>query len=61
VVGSGPKFLSTLASLLQVEKDEDIQAAVDSIDDPVGYLYRFAQPSSILGRRDAKKRMEDAP
>ncbi len=25
VVGSGPKFLSTLTSLLQVEKDEDIR------------------------------------
>lgn len=59
VVGSGPKFLSTLTSLLQVEKDEDIEEAIDSIDDPAGYLYRFAQPSSILGRRSAKKNMED--
>lgn len=59
VVGSGPKFLSTLTSLLQVEKDEDIEEAIDSIDDPAGYLYRFTQPSSILGRRDSKKDMED--
>jgi F420-non-reducing hydrogenase small subunit len=59
VVGSGPKFLSTLASLLQVDNDEGIREAIDSIDDPAGYLYRFAQPSSILGRRSAKKRMED--
>lgn len=60
VVGSGPKFLSSLASLLRVDKDEDIKKAVDSIDDPAGYLYRFAQAASILGRRSAKKRMEDS-
>ena len=59
VVGSGPKFLSTLTSLITVEKDEDIEEAIDSIDDPAGYLYRFTQPSSILGKRSAKKHMED--
>jgi F420-non-reducing hydrogenase small subunit len=59
VVGSGPKFLSTLTSLIMVEKDEDIEDAIDSIDDPAGYLYRFAQPASILGKRSAKKHMED--
>ena len=59
VVGSGPKFLSTLTSLIMVEKDEDIEDAIDSIDDPAGYLYRFTQPSSILGKRSAKKHMED--
>jgi F420-non-reducing hydrogenase small subunit len=61
VVGSGPKFLSSLASLLVVERDDEIKEAIDSIDDPVGYLYRFSQPSSILGRRSAKKSMEDSP
>jgi F420-non-reducing hydrogenase small subunit len=59
VVGSGPKFLSTLASLLVVDRDDEIQEAVDSFDDPVGYLYRFTQPSSILGRKSVKKIMED--
>jgi F420-non-reducing hydrogenase small subunit len=59
VVGTGPKFLSTLTSLLQVEKDEDIEEAIDSIVDPAGYLYRFAQPSSILGKRSAKKELEE--
>jgi F420-non-reducing hydrogenase small subunit len=59
VVGSGPKFISTLASLLLVEKDEDIEEAIDSIDDPAGYLYRFTQPSCILGRRSHKIDMED--
>ncbi|MFC1838117.1 oxidoreductase [Thermodesulfobacteriota bacterium] len=59
VAGSGPKFLSTLTSLITVEKDEDVEEAIDSIDDPAGYLYRFTQPSSILGKRSTKKRMED--
>ncbi|MDY7038086.1 MAG: oxidoreductase [Thermodesulfobacteriota bacterium] len=59
VMGSGPKFLSTLTSLITVEKDEDIDEAINSIDDPAGYLYRFAQASSILGKRSPKKRMED--
>lgn len=59
VVGSGPKFLSTLTSLITVEKDEDIEEAIDSIDDPAGYLYRFTQPSSILGKRRAKKHKEN--
>ena len=59
VVGSGPKFLSTLTSLITVEKDEDIEEAIDSIDDPAGYLYRFTQPSSILGKRSSKKDLED--
>jgi F420-non-reducing hydrogenase small subunit len=61
VEGSGPKFLSSLASLLVVERDDEIKTAIDSIDDPVGYLYRFAQASSILGRKSAKKSREDSP
>jgi F420-non-reducing hydrogenase small subunit len=61
VEGSGPKFLSSLASLLVVERDDEIKAAIDSIDDPVGYLYRFAQASSILGRKSAKKGKEELP
>jgi F420-non-reducing hydrogenase small subunit len=59
IAGFSPKYLSTLTSLIQVEKDEDIEKAVDSIDDPAGLLYRFTQPSSILGRRSPKKDMEE--
>ena len=58
VVESAPKFLSTLTSLLNVERDDEIREAIDSIDDPVGYLYRFSQPSSILGQRSLRKDME---
>lgn len=59
VVESAPKFLSTLSSLLIVERDDEIKEAIDSIDDPVGYLYRFSQPSSILGQKNARKGLEN--
>ncbi|MBI5443657.1 MAG: oxidoreductase [Deltaproteobacteria bacterium] len=47
VEDAGAKFLSALTSLCMVE------AVARSIDDPVGYLYRFTQPSSILGKTKA--------
>ncbi len=47
VADGGAKFLSALSSLCAVE------AVARSIDDPVGYLYRFTQPSSILGETKA--------
>ncbi len=59
VEDSGAKFLSAIASLLKVEKDEDIKPVVDSFVDPAGYCYRFTQPSSILGRKKGEKNQED--
>ncbi len=59
VVGAEPKFLSALASLLVVERDDEIKEAIDSFDDPVGYLYRFTQPSSILGQKRIRSSTED--
>jgi F420-non-reducing hydrogenase small subunit len=60
VSDAGAKFLSALASLLKVEKDEDIRQIVESIVDPAGYFYRFTQPSSTLGQRKKSRRSEDA-
>jgi hypothetical protein len=48
---AGGKFISSLASLVQAEKGEDIERMVDSMDDPAGYLYRFSQAVSILGNK----------
>jgi F420-non-reducing hydrogenase small subunit len=59
VVGQGPKYLSTLTSLIKAEKDEDIKEVIDSIDDPAGYFYRFTQPASILGQRRIEKHGEE--
>jgi F420-non-reducing hydrogenase small subunit len=59
VVGQGPRFLSTLTSLIKAEKDEDIQEIIDSIDDPAGFFYRFSEPLSILGRKRIEKNGEE--
>ncbi|OGP57970.1 MAG: oxidoreductase [Deltaproteobacteria bacterium RBG_13_52_11b] len=55
VEDAGAKYLSAVASLLKVERDEDIKPIVDSIVDPAGCFYRFTQPSSILGKKKAEK------
>ncbi len=55
VIGQGPKYLSTLTSLIKAERDEDIKEIIDSIDDPAGYFYRFTQPASILGQQVLEK------
>ncbi len=53
VTDSGSRYLSALASLLKAETDEDAKMMVDSIVDPAGYLYRFTQPSSLIGKIQA--------
>ena len=55
VEDSGAKFVSALASILDVQNDDDIARVADQILDPVGYSYRFALPSSILQRKVAKE------
>jgi len=56
VVDSGAKFVSALASILDVQSDEDIERIANEIMDPVGYSYRFALPSSILQRKTGKNK-----
>jgi F420-non-reducing hydrogenase small subunit len=48
VVDSGAKFVSALASILDVQDEDEIAAIVDQIADPAGYFYRFSLPVSIL-------------
>jgi F420-non-reducing hydrogenase small subunit len=54
VVDSGAKFVSALASILDVQSDEDIERITNEIMDPVGYSYRFGLPASILQRKTSK-------
>jgi len=54
VVDSGAKFVSALASILDVQSDEDIERIANEIMDPVGYSYRFSLPASILQRKTSK-------
>ena len=51
VEDSGAKFLSAFASLVRATTDEQVQAIMEKFCDPVGYLYRFTQPTSTLGKR----------
>jgi len=51
VADAGPKFLSALASMLDVEDDKEMKELIDKIDDPAGYLYRFSLPVSTLVKK----------
>jgi F420-non-reducing hydrogenase small subunit len=51
VEDSGAKFVSALASILDVQSDKDIARMADQVIDPVGYLYRFSLPSSTLRKK----------
>jgi F420-non-reducing hydrogenase small subunit len=47
----GGKFMSSLASILECEDEDAIEGVLDSIPDPVGTLYRYSLPASILRRK----------
>jgi len=51
VTDSGAKFLSALASMLDVEDEKEVKELVDKIDDLAGYLYRFSLPVSTLRKK----------
>ena len=48
---SGAKFLSAIASILDVEDEEEVKKLADEFVDPAGYFYRFSVPSSILHKK----------
>ena len=58
VQDSGARFISALASLFKVSKDDDIKQIMDGIADPAGTFYRFTQASSILGTKKIEKTEE---
>jgi len=51
VEDSGAKFLSALTSLVKATTDEQVRSIMEKFQDPAGCLYRFTQPTSILGKR----------
>lgn len=55
VADSGAKFVSALASILDVQSDEDIERITNEIMDPEGYSYRFSLPASILQKKQIEK------
>ncbi len=48
VADSGAKFLSSLASIIDAESEEEVQRAIETVADAAGYAYRFSAPISTL-------------
>ena len=58
VQDAGARYLSALASLFKVGKDDDIKQIMDTVVDPAGTFYRFTQASSLLGAKKLEKSEE---
>ena len=50
VIDQGAKLMAALASVVDSDDPDEVQAIVDTIDDPLGYSYRFGMSSSSLMR-----------
>jgi F420-non-reducing hydrogenase small subunit len=51
VVDHGAKLLTGIASVLDAQTPEEVDAILDTLPDPAGYFYRFHLPDSLLRRR----------
>jgi F420-non-reducing hydrogenase small subunit len=51
VYDQGAKFLSSFASIIESDDEEEIKKIVDTIVDPAGTFYRFSLPVSLLKHR----------
>ena len=58
VQDAGARYLSALASLFKVGKDDEIKQIMDTVVDPAGTFYRFTQASSLLGAKKLEKSEE---
>lgn len=47
----GAKFLSSLASIIDIEDEKEIEKVAESVLDPIGLFYMYSLPSSILRRK----------
>jgi F420-non-reducing hydrogenase small subunit len=47
----GAKFLSSLASILDIDDVQEIEKVAESVLDPIGLFYMYSLPSSILRRK----------
>lgn len=54
VLDHGAKLLTGIASALDANTPEEVNAILDTLPDPAGYFYRFHLPDSLL-RRKARK------
>ena len=51
VIDMGAKFLSSFASIIDVDDEKEIEKIAESIIDPIGLFYMYSLPSSILRRK----------
>ncbi len=51
VIDQGAKFLSVLASIIDVNDEKEIEKVMETIADPAGTFYRFSLPSSLMRRK----------
>jgi len=51
VADMGAKFLSSFASIIDVDDEKEIEKIAESILDPIGLFYMYALPTSILRRK----------
>jgi F420-non-reducing hydrogenase small subunit len=63
VVDGGARLISAIASVLDAETPEEIDAILDTLPDPAGYFYRFSLAHSLLTRTrlEAEKGWTAAP
>lgn len=50
VVDGGARLVSAIASVIDAETPEEIDAVLDTLPDPAGYFYRFGLAKSLLHR-----------
>ena len=55
VLDQGAKFLASLGSVSRGKTEEEARSFAASLVDPLGTLYRFGLPSSLLHRRTVNK------
>ncbi len=51
VLDHGAKIMTGIASILDADTEEEVEAILDTLPDPAGYFYRFHLPDSMLRRR----------
>lgn len=51
VYDHGARLLSAIASIIDADTPEEVEAVLDTLPDPAGYFYRYYLPQSLLRRR----------
>ena len=51
VADIGARFLSSFASIIDVDDEKEIEKIAESVIDPIGLFYMYSLPSSILRRK----------